>query len=117
MKHFLIWLSGIVLAFGAAGVVADDYDLDTGKEVYENTCAACHDAGAAGAPVIGDAGDWQDRLDKGMATLIEHSIEGFQGDAGVMPAKGGNTDLSDEEVENAVAYMVDQAGDLEEVED
>jgi cytochrome c5 len=43
-----------------------------------------------------------------METLAEHAIVGYQGTMGVMPAKGGNPALSDEEVTAAVQYMVDQ---------
>lgn len=116
MKKALVLLSGSVLALGATGALAD-YDLDEGQQVYEQTCAACHDAGVAGAPVTGEIRDWDDRLEKGMATLVENSIEGFVGDDGMMPPRGGNPDLSDEEVENSVAYMVDQVVDLDEMED
>ncbi len=44
-----------------------------------------------------------------METMYRHSIEGFQGDSGMMPPKGGNTSLSDDEVKAAVDYMVQQA--------
>ena len=44
-----------------------------------------------------------------MDVLKDHAINGFQGDAGYMPAKGGRVDLSDEEVANAVEYMVTES--------
>ena len=76
-----------------------------GEEVYADACAACHDSGAAGAPKIGDAGAWSDRLGKGDDTLYEHAINGFN----AMPAKGGCSDCSDEEIVNAVDYMTAQS--------
>lgn len=79
---------------------------DKGKAVYDKACATCHDSGIAGAPKVGDTEAWKDRIAKGMPTLVKHSINGFQGDAGMMPAKGGFSNLSDEEVEEAVEYMV-----------
>lgn len=79
----------------------------TGEEAY-STCAACHAAGVAGAPVTGDAAAWSARIAQGVDTLYEHAIQGFTGAAGFMPAKGGNTALSDDSVKAAVDYMVEQ---------
>jgi cytochrome c5 len=44
-----------------------------------------------------------------LATLDKHALEGFQGKSGVMPAKGGRLDLSDELVKATVAHMVSQS--------
>jgi cytochrome c5 len=77
-----------------------------GEEVYNMACVACHGAGVAGAPKYGDKGAWTARIAKGMDTLNEHAIKGFQGQTGFMPAKGGRTDLSDKSILNAVEYMV-----------
>ena len=81
-----------------------------GESVYNTACMACHDAGIAGAPKIGDSEAWSARMTQGMEILIEHAIQGYQGEAGVMPAKGGNPTLTDEEVTAAVQYMVDNSG-------
>ena len=77
-----------------------------GKQVYDAGCVACHGAGIAGAPRVGDSGAWVDRIGAGLDTLVAHAISGFQGSQGMMPAKGGNPSLSDEEIEAAVEYMV-----------
>ncbi len=77
-----------------------------GEEVYNMACVACHGAGIAGAPKMGDAGAWNARIAQGTDVLYEHSIKGFQGQTGFMPAKGGRTDLSDQSVKNAVDFMV-----------
>ena len=69
-------------------------------------CVACHGAGVAGAPKYGDKAAWGPRLAKGADTLHEHAIEGFQGQAGFMPPKGGRVDLSDKSIMNAVDYMM-----------
>ena len=85
---------------------------DTGKsgeDVYNSACVACHGAGVAGAPKVGDAADWAPRIAQGMDTLYKNSIDGFQGDAGLMPPKGGFMNLSDDEVKAAVDYMVDKS--------
>lgn len=77
----------------------------TGEQVYNTACFACHGAGVGGAPKLGDAASWKPRLAQGAATLNKHALEGFQGQAGVMPAKGGRVDLSDEEIIAAVKFM------------
>ena len=84
---------------------SDAATLKSGEEVYKAACTACHSVGAAGAPKTGDAAAWAPRIAQGKATLYKHSIEGFQGSAGVMPAKGGRSDISDELVQAAVDYM------------
>lgn len=78
---------------------------DKGQSVYNTACMACHSTGAAGAPKTGDKGAWGPRLAKGNATLYEHAIKGFN----AMPAKGGNTALSDADVKAAVDYLVAQS--------
>jgi cytochrome c5 len=78
----------------------------TAEVVYKSTCLACHGAGLAGAPKVGDAAAWKTRLDAGYNTLMSHAIKGI----GTMPAKGGNADLEDFEVERAVVYMANQSG-------
>ena len=85
-------------------------ELKAGKDVYGAVCATCHAGGLAGAPKFADAGAWAPRIAQGAATLFDHAIKGYQGKAGVMPAKGGNTDLDDVEVQRAVAYMASAAG-------
>jgi cytochrome c5 len=80
-----------------------------GEQVYATTCIACHGAGVAGAPKFGDKGAWAPRLGQGLAVLHKHALEGFQGKAGVMPPKGGRTDLADQSILNAVDYMANAA--------
>ena len=75
--------------------------------VYESVCAVCHSVGIAGAPRTGDVAGWESRISQGMAALVEHAVDGFQGATGVMPPKGGNAALSDDEVAAAVEYMVE----------
>lgn len=81
-------------------------DNEAGKGIYNKTCALCHAAGVAGAPKPGDKADWAPRISQGKDTLYKHAIEGFNGAKGNMPARGGSTTLSDDEVKSAVDYMV-----------
>ena len=89
----------------AASQVAYGGTLD-GSVIYQNLCAGCHTSGAGGAPTLA-RGKWTARLAQGTETLYRHAIEGFTGDTGVMPAKGGNPALTAEQVEATVDWMVD----------
>ena len=78
---------------------------DTGKKIYDSVCMACHAAGIAGSPKFGDKLAWAERIKQGPTVLHEHAIKGYQGKAGMMPAKGGSS-ASDDEVKAAVDYMI-----------
>jgi cytochrome c5 len=86
-----------------------DPKLAAGEEVYESNCAGCHDSGTGGAPKSGVKDDWKERMAQGIPAMTTKSIEGFEGKAGAMPAKGGNAALTNEEVSNAVLYMVSKS--------
>ena len=76
----------------------------SGKEVYNAACVSCHASGAAGAPMTGNQDQWADRTSKGNDALYASAINGI----GVMPAKGGISTLSDEEVKSAVDYLISE---------
>jgi len=78
-----------------------------GKSIFNKTCALCHASGVAGAPKPGDTADWGPRIAQGNDLLYKHAMEGYTGAKGMMPARGGNTALTDDEVKAAVDYMVD----------
>lgn len=80
-----------------------------GEDIYNGACMVCHGMGLAGAPKVGDASQWTARIAQGNETLYSNAIKGYQGSAGVMPAKGGRADLSDEAVRAAVDYMVNKS--------
>jgi cytochrome c5 len=92
-----------------AEAVAGGGNLAKGEAVYKQSCSVCHVAGVAGAPKLSDKADWQPRIAQGKAVLYGHAIKGFTGSKGMMPPKGGNTSLSDEDVMAAVDYMAAQA--------
>ena len=74
------------------------------EQIYTAVCAACHTSGAAGSPMISDPAAWTERLPQGIDTLTMHAINGI----GLMPAKGGRNDLTDEQVQVTVEWMVAQ---------
>ena len=89
-----------------AGAAAGPAMPTNGDELYEQACKACHGAGIGGAPKAGDHAAWGPRIAKGNAVLYEHAIKGYTGTAGMMPAKGGRVDVSDELVKQAVDHLV-----------
>lgn len=81
--------------------------LMTGPQVYNAACNVCHGSGVGGAPVVGNTEQWASRIAQGMEVLNDHAVNGFSGDAPTpMLPKGGRVDLSDQEIYDAVAYMV-----------
>lgn len=79
-------------------------ELEQGKQLVEVNCLACHAQGINGAPIIGNQKMWGKRTGQGKAVLVEHAINGYE----LMPAKGGNPDLSDQQIALAVGYMLSQ---------
>lgn len=78
----------------------------SGEEVVKAVCSMCHGGGLMGSPKIGDKASWAPRIAQGYETLVKHAIEGIRS----MPARGGNADLTDDEVAGAVVYMANGAG-------
>jgi len=78
----------------------------TGEQVFQAVCTACHTAGVAGAPKVGDKAAWAPFIKSGFESMLNVALHG----KGAMPAKGGNPALSDYEVARAVVYMANQSG-------
>ncbi len=78
----------------------------TGEQVFTAVCTACHTAGVAGAPKIGDSAAWAPFIQSGFDAMMNVALHGKGG----MPAKGGNPTLSDFEVARAVVYMANKSG-------
>ena len=95
-------VANVVVAAADAG----SHVNKSGEEVVKAVCSACHAAGLMESPKIGDKGQWGPRIAQGYDTLVQHALNGIR----MMPAKGGNPDLTEGEIANAVAYMANQAG-------
>ena len=78
----------------------------SGEEVYTQVCRNCHENGIAGAPKFGDKAAWGKVIAQGQAVVVGHAQNGIRG----MPAKGGNPDLENAEVERGVVYMANHGG-------
>lgn len=97
-----------IVVAAAEPAAAEPAAARSGDDVYNSSCMACHAAGIAGAPKLGEHAAWNDRLAKGLDTLVQHAIDGFQGDTGVMPPRGTCGTCSDDELKAAVEYMLSQ---------
>ncbi len=116
MKHFwssLLSASGLVMALllvyapVSAQEQVSSERLKQGWMVFNRTCSVCHWPGVGGAPPVGDKNAWSDRIERGTDILYRHAINGWNGPSGKrMPARGGNWNLTDEQVEAAVDYMI-----------
>lgn len=80
----------------------------TGEQIVSQVCSACHGAGVLGAPKIGDKSAWSARkaADGGVAGLAASAIKGKNS----MPPRGGNPDLTDDEIKSAVEQMLKLTG-------
>jgi cytochrome c5 len=78
----------------------------SGEQVFKSVCTACHTAGVAGAPKVGDKAAWAPRIKQGLAGLLASATKG----KGAMPPKGGDASLSDDEITRAIVYMANQSG-------
>ncbi len=89
----------------AVPAVAPTADTGEGKKLYKTVCFTCHDAGVAGAPIVGNKEQWAARIAQGQDALYHTALNG----KGAMPAKGGNPALDDSVVKAAVDYMVNHS--------
>lgn len=80
-------------------------EMASGEHVYNTQCAACHTSGAAGAPKLGDKGDWSARLKQGFDALVTASLKG----KGAMPPQAGG-EFSEFEIARAVHFMTAKVG-------
>jgi cytochrome c5 len=90
--------------FGAAGGAAPG--ARSGEDIVKAACAACHVAGIANAPRIGDQAVWAKLAAEGLPTLVRDAAKG----KGVMPPRGGVSDLTDAELARAIVSMANQSG-------
>jgi cytochrome c5 len=75
-----------------------------GQKIYQGSCQACHAAGVAGAPKTGDKDAWAPRIAKGNDALLISVKNGLN----AMPPMGACMSCSEEELQAAIAYLVEQ---------
>ena len=89
--------------FGAAAAPAG---ARKGEDIVKATCTACHQAGVANAPKIGDRASWGPRIKQGLSAMLATAIKG----KGAMPPRGGDASLTDAELTRAIIFMANQSG-------
>lgn len=103
------WLSlgaAAVLLAGCGGEDGTGQPAHPGEQVYNRYCFSCHAAGIAGAPRVGDAGSWAQRVGKGREALLQATITGIPPG---MPPRGLCSDCSDAELAAAIDYMIERS--------
>ncbi len=112
-RQLRTWLPGLVtvLPLLSGTVLAEEQPsterLKEGWTVFNRTCTVCHWPGVGGAPMIGDKNAWKERIDRGRTDLYRNAINGWTGSSGKrMPARGGNWNLTDDQVRAAVDYII-----------
>ena len=85
---------------GVEKKVAFDGSLD-GEMIYGSVCSVCHGTGAAGAPIPGSP-TMAERAGKGQDALVNNALNGLN----AMPPRGGRADLSDEQIQAVVEFML-----------
>lgn len=98
----LIAILAAIAAPAAIAAAPAKADLVKGEKIYTATCLACHGTGVLGAPKLADKAVWQPRIAKGVDLLHTNAINGFN----MMPPRGGNAALKDDEMKAAVNYML-----------
>ena len=88
--------------------------IEEGAQVWDQNCKICHGTGNFGAPKITGSKFWAPRIEKGLEVLVANAQNGFLSPSGGnMPARGGNDELTDIEVESAVRFMIYHSGGQE----
>jgi cytochrome c5 len=77
----------------------------SGEQIYQSKCVACHGAGVAGAPKLGDAAAWAPRIAQGIDSLLKNAANGLN----AMPPKGTCMDCTEDDIRATVEYMVGQS--------
>lgn len=101
-KGSLILLPGLLMLFSGCSKEEPVVEISAGEQIFTQNCKVCHAQGINGAPIIGNAVMWKDRKTQPVETLVEHAMNGY----GLMPAKGGNADLTEEEIRECVKFML-----------
>ena len=98
------YLAALIVGVGINTAVASER-MEDGRHTYQAACATCHDTGANGAPRIGHPEEWSDRSRLRETVLFEHAEKGYM----QMPAKGGDTTLSQYDVDAAAEYLLTES--------
>ena len=96
--------------FSSCGDGGPSADLANGEAIYSKACIACHLKGVGGAAALDNKERWEEIAAKGMTTLVQHANTGYTGKYGVMPEKGTCMDCKEQDLYDAISFMMDEAG-------
>ncbi len=99
-------LIGLLMLAGCSREAETAAARHPGESIYLNTCFSCHASGVAGAPAVGDSEAWSARMEKGRDALLQSTLEGMPPG---MPPKGLCPDCTDEELGQAIDYMIENS--------
>lgn len=105
MRITKLLLASLSLAWLGQVFAAEEQNFDA-SAAYQATCFACHGTGAAHSPEVGDVIEWEIRLEKGLDTLVQNTINGLNG---IMPPRGLCADCSDEQLKAIVEFMIESS--------
>lgn len=89
----------------SSGITSAEGDAKAGEAVYNRACKMCHGTGMMGAPKTGDKAAWASRIARGAEELTKNAIAGIR----AMPPRGTCGSCSDQDIANAVAYLIEQS--------
>lgn len=78
--------------------------VTSGKQIYEEHCAACHDDGKNNAPIIGDSKTWQPLIKQNFDVLVKNTLNNKK-----HPKHGGCAKCETSEVMDAIKYILNQS--------
>ncbi|MCF7808759.1 MAG: c-type cytochrome [Candidatus Marinimicrobia bacterium] len=113
---YLILIIPLALCFTGCGgaekldLKAVNADLTNGQVVYEDDCVLCHQGAIEGAHRLEQTERWQESADKGFEQLVRHTVNGYQGKYGELPVMGMCPQCSEQDIRDAIAYMLVTAG-------
>lgn len=102
MKTFIVVTSCLLASSLFVACSKEDPDLALGEATFNEVCKVCHLQAINGAPILGNEKMWASRKDQSLEVLVEHATNGY----GLMPAKGGREELTEDQIRAAIKFML-----------
>lgn len=80
--------------------------LDSGKVAFYKSCYICHENAVGDVTMLSNKTQLDKLDDKYLEKLLQHVRDGYTGNYGTMPPKGSCMECSEEELRNAILYML-----------
>lgn len=89
---------------------SENINLENGEMIYLDDCVLCHEGAIEGAHRLDQTERWQESTNKGFDELVYNTVHGYQGKYGELPVMGMCSQCSEQDIQDAVAYMLVAAG-------